>query len=395
MNAPEKTFIPVPQEEVAWLGTGPVPAKPYYDPDFWELEREAVFMRNWIVAGHVCELPENGSFIRREFEFANASILFVRAKDGVVRGFHNVCTHRGTQLVDEAQGKSSTFSCRYHMWTFGGDGALLSAPDFDSFDLSKKDCALKQVSVDVCAGLIFVNFAKDPEPLREWLNGLDEKLESMPVAKAETFSEYTYEIDANWKLTYDNFQENYHLRFIHTRSGEAAFAPENPFGYPSAYGFHGVHRTQTIWSNPQAKPKPTQAVAYGKAAVGAMADDILTSSTGREYLALFPSFFILGSPLQNFSHVVHPISATKSRGVIRLYWVSEDRNASERFAREHITQVAREVHSEDRAVISAGQKGLNSGALDVIHFQTQEALCRHLFNGVRDAVDAYQREKSA
>ncbi len=392
MNAPPGKFECVAQEQLDWLGTGPIPAKPYYDPAFFELERKAVFLRNWIVAGHICELPEAGSFIKRDFEFAGASILIVRGKDDVIRAFHNVCTHRGTQLVEEAEGKQSTFSCRYHMWTYGGDGSLLSAPDFEAFGLRKKDCGLKQVAVEVCAGLIFINFAKEPPPLRAWLNGLAEKLEMMPVAKAVTFSEYTYEIDANWKLTYDNFQENYHLRFIHSRSGGSAFAPENPFGYPTAFGFHGVHRTQTIWSNPKAKPSSTQVVAYGRAGAAAMADDILAAPTGREYLALFPNFFILGSPLQNFSHVVYPINATKSRGVIRLYWVSEDRSASERFAREHITQVAREVHSEDRAVISAGQKGLSSGAIEHIHFQTQEALCRHLFKGVNDAVEAYQRE---
>ncbi len=395
MNAPAGKFESVQQQDLDWLGTGPVPAKPYYDADWYELERKAIFLRHWIVAGHVCEVPEPGSFIRREFEFAGASLLIVRGKDGVLRAFHNVCTHRGTQLIDEAEGKRATFSCRYHMWTFGGDGALLSAPDFESFGLEKKDCGLKQVAVDVCAGLIFVNFAKDPPSLRGWLNGLAEKLETMPVAKAVTFSEYVYEIEANWKLTYDNFQENYHLRFIHTRSGGAAFAPENPFGYPKAYGFNGVHRTQTIWSNPNASPTATQAVAYGRGGALATDDDILTAPTGREYLALFPSFFILGSPLQNFSHVVYPISATKSRGVIRLYWVSEDRSASERFAREHITQVAREVHAEDCDVIEAGQRGLSSGALEHIHFQTQEALCRHLFNGVRDAVEAYQKEIAA
>ncbi len=392
MNAPAGKFDGIAPDALAWLGTGPVPAKPYYDPAWWALEREAVFMRNWIVAGHVCELPEPGSFIRREFEFANASLLIVRGKDGVIRAFHNVCTHRGTQLIDEAAGKRATFSCRYHMWTYGGDGALLSAPDFEAFGLEKKDCALKQVSVDSCAGLIFINFAAEPQSLRAWLNGLDTQLEQLPVAKAVAFSEYTYEINANWKLTYDNFQENYHLRFIHPRSGEMAFAPANPFGYPIGFGFHGPHRTQTIWSNPEARPKPVQGLSYSRGAMTAKDDGILQNPLAREYFALFPSFFLLGSPLQHFSHTVYPINATQSRGVIRLYWVSEDRSATERYFREFNTATARDIHAEDRAVIEAGQRGLSSGALDHIHFQNYEALCRHLFNGVDAAVTAYQKE---
>lgn len=394
MNTHAPPFQPVPQEDLAWLGNAPVPASPYYDPAYYELERHAIFLRSWLQVGHICELPEPGSFIRREVEFANASLLIVRGKDGEIRAFHNVCTHRGTQLVQAEAGRQSTFSCPYHMWTFSTDGALLSAPDFDQFHVGKKDCALPKVAVDICAGLIFINFTQNPVPLREWLGDLAERLELLPVARATTFHEYVYDIEANWKLTYDNFQENYHLRFIHPRSGGAGTGPDNPFGYPVRYGFHGPHRTQTIWSNTTAPPPPAPAMlAYGKAAEAAAANGVLASQDAKDYFALFPNFFLLGSPLQHFSHIVMPISATRSRGVIRLYWIGEDGSASERFAREYLMATARDIHSEDRAVIEAGQRGLSSGALTHIHFQTQEVLCRHLFNMVDAAVVAYQTEK--
>jgi len=110
MNTHNPAFQPVPQEDLAWLGTDPIPAKPYYDPAYFELERKAVFMRTWLQIAHVCELPEPGSFIRREVEFANASVLIVRGKDGVIRAFHNVCTHRGTQLVSAETGRQAAFS---------------------------------------------------------------------------------------------------------------------------------------------------------------------------------------------------------------------------------------------------------------------------------------------
>lgn len=392
MSAPPALFKPVQQDDVDFLGRDPVPATAYYDPDWYELERKAVFMRNWIEIGHVCELPEPGSFIRREMEFAKASLLIVRDKDGVVRAFHNVCTHRGTQLVEEAQGKKATFSCPYHMWTFGSDGALLSAPDFEQFNLTKEDCALRQVALDICAGLIFINFSTNPTPLRDWLHGLADDMETLPVAKATNFSEYVYDIEANWKLTYDNFQENYHLRFIHPKTGLATFSTDNPYGYPLRYRFFGPHRGQTIWSNPQPRIQPLQAVGLGKAIEASKVRDLLTGPNGREYFALFPNFFLLGTPAPHFSHVVYPLGPTKSRGVIRLYWVGDDANASERYAREYVMATARDVHAEDRAVIAAGQRGLSSGALKHIHFQTQEALCRHLYNEVRDAISAWQSE---
>ena len=91
----------LPTEEAAKLrGRGPLSSKPYFDPEWYELERKAIFMRSWLHIGHVCEIPEPGSFILREVEFAKASLLIVRGKDGEVRALHNVCTHRGTRLVD-------------------------------------------------------------------------------------------------------------------------------------------------------------------------------------------------------------------------------------------------------------------------------------------------------
>ena len=68
----------LPTDEAAKLrGRGPVSSRPYYDPEWWELEKQAIFLRTWLHIGHVCEIPEPGSFIRREIECANASLLIV------------------------------------------------------------------------------------------------------------------------------------------------------------------------------------------------------------------------------------------------------------------------------------------------------------------------------
>lgn len=170
--------------------------------------------------------------------------------------------------------------------------------------------------------------------------------------------------------------------------------PANPFGYSTGFTFHGPHRKQGIWNDPAATVHPVQGAAFARAMVGAKAKGILGGAHAREYFALFPNFFILGSPISHFSHIVYPLSVERSRGVIRLYWVGEDSNASERFAREYLTASMRDLHAEDRAVIAAGQRGLSSGALEHIHFQTQEVLCRHLYHGVNAMVQDYARRQS-
>ena len=165
---------PSGEQDAAYLGTAPVPAGPYYRDDYFELEREAIFKRSWLEIGHVCELPEPGSYIVRDIDVAGASLLITRAADGEIRAFHNVCTHRGTQLVtDNNQGTRASFTCPYHGWTFNNDGQLRAAPDFERFYIDKSQCALPSVAAEVCAGLIFVNLDRSPrQSLREYLGPL-------------------------------------------------------------------------------------------------------------------------------------------------------------------------------------------------------------------------------
>jgi phenylpropionate dioxygenase-like ring-hydroxylating dioxygenase large terminal subunit len=387
----------LPTEEAAQLrGTGPLPAKPYYDPEWWELERRAIFLRTWLHVGHVCEVPEPGSFVRREIEFARASLLIVRGKDGEVRTFHNVCTHRGTELVEEAQGKRAQFSCRYHMWTYGADGRLLSAPDFERFYVAKEDCALKQVRTEVLAGMIFINF--DPEPkqsAREFFGPIADELELLPVARAVDFTEWSYEIDANWKLNFDNFQENYHLRFIHPRTGASIIAEENPFGYPTHYGFAGPHRSQTLWTNPTPPPPPPSLVlGYGRAVqLATKAGDQPFPKTD---FKLFPCFHVVGlPPSQQYTHTMMPLGPHRTRGTIRMYWTDEADCASRVFTREFGAMSVRDVLSEDRWAVEAGQRGIGRGTIEQVHFQDHEMLLRHLYETVQEKVAEYLAEQEA
>lgn len=392
----QQSFKMLPTEEAAKLrGHGPVSSKPYYDPEWWELERKAIFMRSWLHVGHLCEVPEPGSFIRREIEFANASLLIVRGKDGEVRAFHNACTHRGTQLTQEECGKQSKFSCPYHMWTFGTDGSLLSAPDFERFYVAKEEVGLKQVAAEVLAGLIFINF--DPEPrqsVREFFGPVAEEMELLPMAQAVDFTEWTYEIPANWKTNFDNFQENYHLRFIHPRTGEQIIGEENPFGYPTHYGFAGPHRSQTLWKNPHPPKIPqTLLLGYGRSAQLAQKDGVNFPKTD---FKLFPCLHVVGlPPAQQYTHTMMPLGPGRTRGQIRMYWSREADCASRLFTRELGAMSIRDVLCEDRHAVEAGQRGLNSGAIEKIQFQDHEMLLRHLYETVQEKVGEYRAEQEA
>src|SRR5258708_37710094 len=88
------------------LGTGPLSVEPYVSPSYFEREREAVFRNAWMLACHESELASPEDFVVKNVGVLRASIIVVKGKDGVIRGFHNVCRHRGNQLV--------TGPCRGH-----------------------------------------------------------------------------------------------------------------------------------------------------------------------------------------------------------------------------------------------------------------------------------------
>ena len=112
------------------LGTGPISFRDSTSPEFYELEREAIFKRAWLNVGRVEELPRVGSYFTKEIAAAGASVIVVKGKDEQIRAFHNVCRHRGNKLVwndfpnEETKGACRQFTCKYHGWRYDLDGAL-------------------------------------------------------------------------------------------------------------------------------------------------------------------------------------------------------------------------------------------------------------------------------
>jgi glycine betaine catabolism A len=81
------------------LGTGPISFQDSVSPEFYDLEREAIFKRAWLNAGRVEDLPRVGSYFTKDIHAAGTSIIAVRGPDSQIRAFHNICRHRGNKLV--------------------------------------------------------------------------------------------------------------------------------------------------------------------------------------------------------------------------------------------------------------------------------------------------------
>src|SRR5688500_16653231 len=94
-----------------------LPGPAYHSDETYEVDRERVFFRHWLYAARAERIAEPGSWLR--LDIAGESILLVRGKDDRIRGFYNVCRHRGSQICDEAEGRVRThLRCPYHAWGY-------------------------------------------------------------------------------------------------------------------------------------------------------------------------------------------------------------------------------------------------------------------------------------
>ena len=231
------------------LGTEPVPTEPYVSDEHYELERERIFRRCWINVGRVDEIPNPGDYFVRDIAICKTSVLIIRGSDGVVRGFFNVCSHRGNTLVLDGRGTCpGSVYCHFHNWVYSDTGALIRVPDEENFfDFDKRDHGLTPVNTDFWEGFVFVHLGTEPaETLREYLGGVADQLDGCPFHEMPLMQTYLVDERANWKVGLDAQNELYHLPFQHRRILGDAFLMNDKghcrFQDVNLYNYH------TVWS---------------------------------------------------------------------------------------------------------------------------------------------------
>jgi phenylpropionate dioxygenase-like ring-hydroxylating dioxygenase large terminal subunit len=214
----------------------------YHRADWHARERERLWMRVWQVAGRADEIPQAGDWkVHRLFD---QSWVLVRGRDGRVRGFVNACRHRGNQLCPGERGQAARFTCPYHNWTYGLDGALLAVarPDFDGsleeFVGRKEDLGLVEVPVDCFAGFLFLNPDPQAAPLAEFLGEVAGLLAPYRLEEMVPVGLNVREaLDCNWKVVMDAFQEGYHIQGVHPELVSAMDESQERYAF---FGDHSV-----------------------------------------------------------------------------------------------------------------------------------------------------------
>ncbi|MGC4251011.1 MAG: aromatic ring-hydroxylating dioxygenase subunit alpha [Sphingobium sp.] len=382
--------------ESVGLSTGPVPTRLYTDPEFFELERERIFRRAWLMVGRAESIPEPGDFFVKDIEMTKASVILTRAKDGKIRAFHNACSHRGNQVTLEKEGKANRFVCRYHSWTYKNTGELVGVPDEQGFfGLDKKKCGLTPIACDIWDGWIFINFQPQPEvTLEEFLGSFGEEFQGIPYPYADHCMVMKGEIKANWKAMADNFSEFYHIPSIHPKTLAPIYAsPERPGTRPIDAATFGPHRAVAGWLNTDYKgdrnPKVMKWVYPGDATVTgtqkdggpSLADHPRVNPTNSDIWSsdvnwIFPNWHVQISGTRFWTHEFWPSTVGASKWEARFYQ-PKPRTARERIQLEHFTASIMDTFLEDLANIESSQLGMESGAKSFLHLHDGEILIRH------------------
>jgi len=187
----------------------------YFDPAIYQAEAKAVYSNNWLCAGHKSELQNPGDYVR--LDFCDDTVLVVCGSDQKVRGFFNVCQHRGHILVDDRRGQfSGNILCPYHAWGYELDGALKTVPNLKQVPgFPIHEIKLPQVKVEEYGSFYWVNLNLDAKPVREALPGLDAAIrEHIPDVETAVFFEgNSTSLPINWKTQVDNAIDTYHFKF--------------------------------------------------------------------------------------------------------------------------------------------------------------------------------------
>lgn len=299
------------------------PAKQaYIDAGWLEHENKTLFANAWTFVGTVHDFRQAGDY--RTATCGNAPVCVVRDKQGALQALHNVCRHRGAELLEGANGNcGGTITCPYHRWSYAHDGSLRGVPNkAECFPgLDRSDLGLFPASIGVFKDLVFANpdanadFDLWIEPLRgrEWPHDLS-------AADIGEATPLTYDLKCNWKVFIENSLDGYHLAYLH----------ENTLGGPlpglnewQPAGQHMVwHATENGVRHRLSKKLRDEAGDVG------IVESASRPGYGGVYY-LFPATLVVPTPYGISVSALQPTAARRCRMTVR-HWVGPWQSKDER-----------------------------------------------------------------
>jgi Rieske 2Fe-2S family protein len=206
-------------DERDWRPRPTLAGRDYTSLEVYDEERERIWWGDWVGIGRSEEVANPGDYVVKDL--AGESVFLVRGSGGELNGFYNVCSHRGTKFLDdEAKGNArKAFRCPYHAWTFDLHGRLIGTPNVKEDELfDRSSYPLHRFAVGEYAGFVFVNLSAEPRPLMEALTDGAESVTAFERFRMDELRigvRIVYEVEANWKIVVENYNECLHCPTIH------------------------------------------------------------------------------------------------------------------------------------------------------------------------------------
>jgi phenylpropionate dioxygenase-like ring-hydroxylating dioxygenase large terminal subunit len=359
----------IPQAVAA--GAKTLPQKYFVSPEVFEAEQEKIFSRQWLLVGHQSQIVKAGDYFVAEV--AEESLIIARDQRSTIRGFYNVCRHRGTRLCEEQSGHSLAIQCPYHAWTYGLDGRLIGSPHMDEVaGFDKTQYSLQPVSLGIWEGFIFVSLARKPIPLEEWFAPLAGKFSHWNLPALKSVQRVEYDVRANWKLMFENYSECYHCPGVHPMLSKVSpyDSAENDLTEgPFLGGFMRINKGKSLTMSGEAcalridhPPSPS----YGAAGEQEGKDRAF-------YYSIFPNMLLSVHPEYVMVHQLWPQAPDRTLIVCDWFFHPE---ASKRddFNPEDAIEFWDVTNKQDWHVCELSQQGIASRAYEPGPYSSRESI---------------------
>lgn len=178
-------------------------------------EKEKLYKGFPIFIGFSSELPNPGDYLTETY--INVPVLVVRARDGSLKAFLNMCAHRGAPVASGSGSGAKRFICPYHGWAYDAEGQFLRMTMEEGFgQMDPGSLNLTPLFVQEKYGLMWLSL--NPElrfEVDDLLGGVQSDLAAYGFEKYVHYRTMVMHKNMNWKMVIDTFLENYHLQVLH------------------------------------------------------------------------------------------------------------------------------------------------------------------------------------
>jgi phenylpropionate dioxygenase-like ring-hydroxylating dioxygenase large terminal subunit len=369
----DASATPAPDEQDAYS----LPAWIYSDPEFFELEKQAIFRTSWQLVCHVSDIPKPGDY--HSFDFLGESIIAVRGDDGQVRSFHNVCRHRASRLLDASKGNCGRrITCPYHAWTYGTDGRLVAVPNRTAFPgLAAEKHGLAPVEQEIFMGFIFVRLVPGEVSVREMAEPYAHEMAAYRMEELVPQGRVTLRPrSVNWKNIADNYSDGLHITVAH---------PGLTRLFGQGYGIEAKPWIDKMWGGLRDAPSRNWSERHYQNLLPKVEGLAPERQRLWTYFKLWPNVAFDIYPDQIDFMQFLPVSPTET--IIReIAYVHPDSRREMRAARYLNWRINRKVNLEDKALIERVQAGMNSSSYTVGPLSEGEVCLRSFGRRMRSLI---------